>query len=258
MSPVLTDTFELPRQRLSGRVVHLDKVAQDVFVLQLDVGGEAPFRFRAGQYARLSFGDLPPRDYSIGSRPDDPLLEFYIRDTGDGGSSTYVSRSLRIGDPVGIEGPFGSSFLGDAETWPILAIAGGSGLAPMKSIIETALHRGHDQAIHFYFGVRRYSDIYLEAHFRSLAQRHPALAFNVVLSEEPASDGYRQGLVTDAIAEDFADLSGFSIYLAGPPPMVASAMALLDQRGASKDRIHADPFDRGATTDLRGSRTGSR
>ncbi len=258
MNRVLTDSFELPRQRLSGRVVHLDKVAQDVFVLRLEVGGESPFRFKAGQYAQLSFGDLPARDYSIGSRPDDPLLEFYIRDTGDGGSSTYVSKSLRIGDRVGIDGPFGSSFLGDAEASPILAIAGGSGLAPMKSIVETALERGHEQAIHFYFGVRRYCDIYLEDHFRDLAQRHPALVFNVVLSDEPASGVYRQGLVTDAIAEDFTDLSGYSIYLAGPPPMVASAVALLDQRGASKDRIHADPFYNGGEHDLRGSRTGSR
>ena len=231
-----------PRQRLTARVAELKRLAGDITLLRLDPGSAGPFRFRAGQYARLSFGDLPPRDYSIGSRPDEAQLEFHIRDTGDGGSSSYVAEVLRAGDPVGIEGPFGQGFLREADSRPILAIAGGSGLAPMKSIVETLLAGGAKQQILLYFGVRRKSDVYLEGPLEALARTHRNFNVHIVLSEASGASAFRRGLVSDAVAEDLDHLGGFTAYVAGPPPMVEATCRLLAQRGLPPARIYADPL----------------
>ncbi len=238
----MTESAGLPRQRLAARVVELTRLGGDITLLRLDPGRAGPFHFRAGQYARLSFGDLPPRDYSIGSRPDEAELEFHIRDTGDGGSSSYVAEVLREGDLVGIEGPFGQGFLREADPRPILAIAGGSGLAPMKSIVETLLAGGAKQQILLYFGVRRESDVYLDGPLRALARSHPNFDLHIVLSEAPNATAFRHGLVSDAVAEDLDDLGGFTAYVAGPPPMVETACRLLAQRGLPPARIYADPL----------------
>ena len=184
--PGVTEGAGLPRQRLSARVAELRRLSGGISLLRLDPGAAGPFRFRAGQYARLSFGELPPRDYSIGSRPDEALLEFHIRDTGDGGSSSYVAEALREGDPVGLEGPFGQGFLREADPRPILAIAGGAGLAPMKSIVETLLAAGATREILLYFGVRREADVYLDGPLKALARALPGQRL-------PPRSGLRRG-----------------------------------------------------------------
>ncbi|MDJ0969947.1 MAG: FAD-binding oxidoreductase [Kiloniellales bacterium] len=238
----MTESNSPHRQRLVARVAELTRLAGDITLLRLDPGTACPFRFRAGQYAQLTFGELPPRDYSIGSRPDEMLLEFHIRDTGDGGSSSYVAHELRVGDPVGIEGPFGQGYLRDTDPRPVLAIAGGAGLAPMKSIVETLLAAGARQKILLYFGVRRESDVYLGAELKSLARAHPNLDVQIVLSESSAGSGFRLGLVSDAVAEDLDDLDRFTAYVAGPLPMVEATCRLLAQRGLPRARIYADPL----------------
>ena len=238
----MTEGAGLPCQRLVARVAELTRLAGDITLLRLDPGAAGPFRFRAGQYARLSFGELPPRDYSIGSRPDETLLEFHIRDTGDGGSSSYVAGVLREGDPVGLEGPFGQGFLREADPRPILAIAGGAGLAPMKSIVETLLAAGATQEIRLYFGVRRESDVYLDGPLKALAGVHSNFDVQVVLSEASPSCRFRRGLVSDAVAQDLDDLGPYTAYVAGPPPMVEATRRLLIRRGLPPARIYADPF----------------
>ncbi len=240
--PGVTEGTGLPRQRLVARVAEMTRLAGDITLLRLDPGTAGPFRFRAGQYAQLTFGELPPRDYSIGSRPDEALLEFHIRDTGDGGSSSYVAQELRLGESVGIDGPFGQGFLRDADPRPVLAIAGGAGLAPMKSIVETLLAGGARQEILLYFGARRESDVYLEAQLKALARAHRNLDVHIVLSESSASSGFRLGLVSDAVAEDLDDLDRFTAYVAGPLPMVEATCRLLTQRGLPLARIYADPL----------------
>ncbi len=240
--PGVTEGNSPPRQRLVARVAELTRLAGDITLLRLDPGTAGPFRFRAGQYAQLTFGELPPRDYSIGSRPDEALLEFHIRDTGDGGSSSYVAQELRLGEPVGIDGPFGQGFLRDADPRPVLAIAGGAGLAPMKSIVETLLAGGATQEILLYFGVRRESDVYLDGPLRALASAHSNFDVHIVLSEAAPASRFRRGLISDAVAEDLDELGHYTAYVAGPPPMVEATCRLLTQRGLPPARIYADPI----------------
>jgi ferredoxin-NAD(P)+ reductase (naphthalene dioxygenase ferredoxin-specific) len=231
-----------PLRYLTCRVVTLDDATHDIKRLRLAVEAGGPFSFSPGQYAALTFAGQAPRDYSMANRPDEPVLEFHVRRTAGGGASIYVAETLSVGDTVKVEGPFGSSFLREKHTGPILAIAGGSGLAPVKSIVESALAAGMAQPIDLYFGVRAERDLYLEAHFRTLAARHDNFRFIPVLSQPDGATTRRGGFVHEAASADHPDLDGAKAYLAGPPVMVEAATTVLLARGMRRQDIHADAF----------------
>ena len=232
-------------ERCICRLVDLQAATPDIRILRLEAEGGDRFRFAAGQYAAVGFGDLPPRDFSMASRPEEPALEFHVRCLGDEGASGYVAQRLALGERVTVEGPYGEAWLRQDHTGPILAIAGGSGLAPMKSIVETALASRARRQVHLYFGVRDEPDLYLEAHFRALEARHAGFRFVPVLSDPSAPTARRSGLVGEAVAADFAGFAGFKAYLAGPPVMVEAATSMLLDRGLAQADLHADPFTRG-------------
>jgi CDP-4-dehydro-6-deoxyglucose reductase/ferredoxin-NAD(P)+ reductase (naphthalene dioxygenase ferredoxin-specific) len=227
--------------RLVCTVAAIAPATHDIRIIRLAPPAGARFDFRAGQYAQLGFAALPPRDYSMASRPDEPLLEFHIRDMGEG-ASRYAVRRLTLGESVGVAGPLGNAWLREEHGGPIVAVAGGSGLAPMKAIVETALHLGLAQPIHLYFGVRSAGDLYFVEHFQQLATARRNFRFVPVVAEPEEPSPWRRGLVGDAIAADVADLAGCKAYLAGPPPMVEATVALLRARGLPAADIHADPF----------------
>ncbi|HVM82228.1 MAG TPA: 2Fe-2S iron-sulfur cluster-binding protein [Stellaceae bacterium] len=231
-----------PQRQLVCRVVALEDMTHDIKGVRLEVVSGGPFTFSAGQYAAVRFSSLAARDYSMASRPDESLLEFHIRHVSGGAASRYAARCLKLGEKVLVEGPFGSAWLREKHTGPILAIAGGSGLAPIKSIVGTALGRGARQPIRLYFGVRDERDLYLEDHFLRLAAKHPNLSFIPILSEPSAPTARRTGFVHEAIAADAQDLDGVKAYIAGPPPMVEAVSALLAQRRMRRQDIHADAF----------------
>ncbi len=231
-----------PLRRFEATVVGLDWLTHDTVRVRLAPPEGRRLEFSAGQYATLTFDALTPRDYSMANRPDEPVLEFHIRAVQDGKVSRYVAERLAVGDAVKVEGPFGSSYLRERHRGPILAIAGGSGLAPIKSIVETALAKGLPQPIYLYFGVRDERDLYLEDQFVTLAATHPRLRFIPVLSDPTGPTERRTGLVSAAVARDFDDLDGCKAYVAGPPAMVEATVAVLDTRDMRAEDIHADAF----------------
>jgi naphthalene 1,2-dioxygenase ferredoxin reductase component len=169
-------------------------------------------------------------------------LEFHIRLTPGGAVSSYVHAAVRLGDMVSLQGPFGAAFLRPEAAGPILAIAGGSGLAPIRSIVGGALRAGIRDDIHLYFGVRDERDLFLEEHFMGLARRHPNLRFVAALSQPVGSSARRRGFLADLLREDLRDISRWTAYLAGPPVMVETCEAALFRLGLARDRCHADPF----------------
>lgn len=231
-----------PQRRLTCRVVRLEALSHDTKRVGLEILSGGPFDFSPGQYASLRFAGLPPRDYSMASGPGEPTLEFFIRRMAGGRTSAHVADGLALGDTVQVEGPYGSSWLRTKHTGPIIAVAGGSGLAPIKAIIESALQAGMAQPVHLYFGVQDERDLYLDEHFRALAAAHANFRFTPVLSAPQGPTARRTGLVHEAVAADVADFDGCKAYLAGPPPMVEAAKALFEGRGLRRQDIHADAF----------------
>jgi NAD(P)H-flavin reductase len=178
----------------------------------------------------------------MANAPGEPGLEFHLR-VLSGGVSGLVRDRLEVGDLVRISGPFGTSYLRAQHPGPILAIAGGTGLAPIRSIVAAALAAGVPGPIHVYFGVREERDVYGEQELREWQARYPNLRVHVVLSEHTGADnGRRAGMVTDAVRADFDSLAGFHAYLAGPPAMVDAASEILREKGVGARDMHADAF----------------
>ena len=227
---------------IAARVAAVSAPTSDVRVLSLAIEPGSGFTFRPGQYVRLGFAGLAPRDYSIANHPSDETLEFHIRVRGPGGVAEHLRSTLAEGDAVSLGGPFGDAYLRPGHSGPILAIAGGTGMVPAKSIIGAALALAVDQAIFFYLGTRFESDLYAEADFLAWQNSHSNFKFVPVLSEPGPESVRRRGNVADAAAQDFSDLAGFKCYVAGPPPMVAEAARWAAEAGASPSDIHADPF----------------
>ena len=241
-APPPEDSGPHPISRRAGRVSSLVRATHDVTLLTVALDRHQPFLFAAGQYARLQFDGVPPRDYSMANRPGEPVLEFHMRRVAGGAVGTHLAHRLGEGDGVRIEGPFGHAYLRERGVARILCIAGSTGLAPIKSIVETALDAAGNRHIHVYFGVREERDIYLEGHFAALARRHDRLRFVSVLSEPGLPTSRRTGLAADALAADFDSLDECDAYIAGPPGLVHAALRVLDRLGVGRERCFADPF----------------
>lgn len=239
---IASDAVDHAIRDVSAHVLSIENATHDIKVIRLRLDAGDTFAFSAGQYAELTFPECPPRPYSMANRPGSDVLEFHVRRVAGGIASDFAATRLREGDTVRLRGPFGTTHLRTDHTGPILAIAGGSGLAPIASIVEAALYEGMRQPIHVYLGARTERDIYREAQFRELGTRHLNLSFTPVLSDSAAPGSRRRGLVTAAVAEDWTDLRSWTAYMAGPPPMVDAATALVVERGLAAQDLHADAF----------------
>lgn len=229
-------------QNTEARIRSVESVTHDIKRITLEAADGALPRFKPGQFANLGFTDLPGRDYSMAGSADDPVWEFHIRRMAGGWASHYVADRLTVGERVLVKGPMGDAFLRTDHDGPILAVAGGSGMAPIKSIVEAALSTDANRHVHMYFGVRDERDLYLTDHFLKLVDRYPNLRFTPVLSEVSEPSERRTGFVHHAVEHDIDDLDGFKAYMAGPPVMVEATHAMLVGRGVRAADIHADAF----------------
>lgn len=229
-----------PIRQLQAKVVELTRAAQDVTKVRLQVEGKA-LEFAAGQYARLTVGDLPARSYSMANRTDEDILEFHVRHVPDGLVSGYIANELKAGDSVGVEGPFGTAYLREDHIGPIVAVGGGTGLAPVMSIIRTALVNMPLRPMHVYFGVRSEADIYAAPELAEL-EKNPMVSVHIVLSSPNGPTKYRTGYAHHALEQDFEDLSAAKVYLCGPPPMVTAVTECVVARGVQAADVHSDPF----------------
>ena len=232
-----------PSRVMRCRVVGLSDLSHDIRELRLAIQAGGPYTFSAGQHARLKLAPgIPERSYSMANRPDDDTLQFHVRLVPRGQASGYVFTSLHVGAEITVSGPLGNAYLRQQHRGPILAVAGGSGLAPIKSIVETALADDPTRAIHCYCGSRDERDIYLEARLAELSAQYSGLRVQLLLSQPRAATARRRGTVVDAVTEDFSGFDGFKAYLAGPPPMVEALQQALLERGLPLRDIHADAF----------------
>lgn len=201
-----------------------------------------PIEFSPGQYAQLQFTPEHVRPYSMASVATDSTLEFHVRVVAGGRVSGYIADELKPGDAVRVSGPLGTAYLRRKLVGPMLCVAGGTGLAPILSILRGAVAGGMRNAVHLYFGVRSPRDIYGLDWLTALEREHPQLKLNIVVASGGDPCEHRYGLVTDAIEQDLPSLEGWRAYLCGSPPMVEAATALARRKGIDASRIHADAF----------------
>jgi CDP-4-dehydro-6-deoxyglucose reductase/ferredoxin-NAD(P)+ reductase (naphthalene dioxygenase ferredoxin-specific) len=229
-----------PSRVMRCRVLEIEALTHDIRGVRLAVEAGGPMTFSAGQYAEVEFAPGLSRHYSMANTPEEAELVFHVRHMPGGRSSAFVANRLRVGDKVKVSGPLGVSYLREHHRGPVLLIAGGSGLAPIESILRTLLARDRAAPVRLYFGVRSERDLYHEPLLKDLAARHAHFTYRAVLSEQIGARGRRYGLVHEAIEAPLPpDLMA---YLAGPPVMVEAATARLRAEGLSVRQIHADAF----------------
>jgi ferredoxin-NAD(P)+ reductase (naphthalene dioxygenase ferredoxin-specific) len=201
-----------------------------------------PIEFSPGQYVQLQFTPEHIRPYSMAGLSGDGLYEFHIRLVPDGRVTGYVANTLKVGDAVRISGPLGSAYLRRKHEGPMLCVAGGTGLAPILSILRGAVRDGMTNPIHLYFGVRSPQDVYGLNDLEALQAEHPGLKTHIVVSSGGVPSKHRCGLVTKAIEDDLGDLDGWRAYLCGSPPMVEAATQVVRNKGITPEHVYADAF----------------
>jgi NAD(P)H-flavin reductase len=232
---------------VQSRLAGLTPLTHEIWALTLALPEQPSFVFEAGQHAHLMLPIIGERAYSIASTPAeaerDRALKFQIRAAPGGGFARLLDEGALVADlPIEVSGPHGDNILDRDFAGPTLLVAGGSGLAPMLAIAEDALGRAATSSMKLIVGMRSERDVYDEARLKrwAYASGHDV---EIVLSDASDHPDRRVGLVTDVIASDHADLSGWQAHVAGPPPMMSAVTALLLERGLPERHLHADQLD---------------
>ena len=245
---IIANASEAEIKTLPCRIARMERLAPDVMQVFLRLPAVEPLQFKAGQYLDVLVDGGKRRSFSIASPPhDNDEIELHVRHVPGGGFTSTLFEKLRAGALLRIEGPIGQ-FIYRESVAPAILIAGGTGFAPIKSILRHAMERGAStRPLHLYWGARHAGDLYEEKTVLDWVQAHPNLTFTAVLSEagvQEAEVGHRRtGWVHEAVLADHPDLSGFDVYAAGPPAMVEAVRATFPAHGLAEERLHFDSFD---------------
>jgi CDP-4-dehydro-6-deoxyglucose reductase len=228
----------------SASVVGMEKLTDDVMRVLLKLPEGQQIAFKAGQYINIILEDGQRRAFSFANPPHEAeFVELQIRLMPGGRFTTHVFAVMKLGDQVRFEGPMGDFTLRESAR-PIVFVAGATGFAPVKSMVEDAFRRGLQRQIHLYWGVRSRKDLYLPELPEQWAREHENFHFVPVLSDPAPEDSWsgRTGLVHEAILEDFPELKEHEIYACGSVRMVEAIFPFLKKHGAEDGACFSDAF----------------
>ena len=234
-----------PVRRYGARVTALERLAPDVMKVMLRVEEGGKLRWHAGQYINVLLEGGAKRSFSFATAPGaGEAVELHIRRIEGGLFTTRVFESMKVGEFLFFEGPLGAFHLREDGDKPILFVAGSTGFAPVKSMLEHAFATGLKRRMALYWGARRRADLYALELAERWAREHANFTFVPVLSEPQPEDAWtgRTGLVHEAILEDHPDLSSHQVYACGSVQMVEAVAPALAGRGLSPDDCFSDAF----------------
>ncbi|HLR16758.1 MAG TPA: 2Fe-2S iron-sulfur cluster binding domain-containing protein [Alcanivoracaceae bacterium] len=225
-----------------GRVVAQEMLTHDITHLQIRL--DNTFQYKAGQYAELAVHSLPGvyRNFSFADKPStDGQVSFFIRRVENGLLTEHIMRHQLVGERVTLRAPMGDFWLRPSEAL-LLMVAGGSGLAPIRAMLQNMQEQGVAREVVLLFGARRERDVYLQEELTELAATWPAAFTFIPVLSEAGDDQWQgaRGLVTEHIQTVLTPF--MHVYLCGPPPMVDAACEVLAQQGIAAEHIHADRF----------------
>ncbi|MFM2052561.1 MAG: hypothetical protein RL456_598 [Pseudomonadota bacterium] len=241
----VTSVGQFPVLKMPTRVLSIARPAADVAVLRLQLPANQSFQYHAGQYVEFILRDGARRSYSMANAPElaQGSIELHIRHMPGGRFTDHVFGAMKEKDILRMEGPYGSFFLREDSTAPVVLLASGTGFAPIKALIEHMEARAMTRPAVLYWGARRSADLYLHDWAQEAAARLPWLRYLPVLSEPDAGWDGRTGFVHRAVMADLLDLSGHQVYACGVPVMVESARRdFVAQCGLPEEAFFADAF----------------
>lgn len=236
----------VPAKKYAGTVAAVTALTHDI--RQIDVDLDEAMAFHAGQFADLSVpGSGVKRSYSMANPPSEGRrLSFIIKIYPDGAFSNLLANTLEVGSTIEVEGPFGTSYRNAKHTGPTLLVGGGSGMAPLWSILNDLVANGATQPVRMFYGARAKRDLFYLDEIAALGARLADFAFVPALSEPAADDAWEgaTGFVHEVVAAAYAGgrHPQLEAYACGPPPMVEALLPVFEQMGIGESDIHLDKF----------------
>lgn len=234
-----------PARILPVRVEKKVQLCDDVIALYLKLPSSEHLQFKAGQYLEFLLKDGKRRAFSLANAPHvDQILELHLRLIPGGQFTEYVFNEMPEKTILRIEAPLGSFYLRETSQKPIIMVAGGTGFAPIKGIVEHMLHENMQRPVTLYWGARSLKDLYMASLPTEWAVQHTHIQFIPVLSDALPDDAWqgRTGLVHQAVLEDTSNLTGYEVYCCGAPAMVEVAQKSFVAAGLAEEDFYSDAF----------------
>ncbi|NYI02482.1 2Fe-2S iron-sulfur cluster-binding protein [Cupriavidus plantarum] len=234
---------DIPAQRVTATVREVGWLGPDVAHLRMQLPDDVPVQYAPGQYMKILLDDGTHRSFSMASAPRGNEVDFHVRRIAGGRFTATRLPSLQPGDRLEVEVPHGSFSLRKEDYRPLLMIATGTGLAPIKSMLESLMDDPDCPPVSLYWGARTLEDLYLHHEIASAwGERLYDFQYVPVLSRAGDDWQGRRGHVQDAVCQDHGDLSEHAIYLCGSPNMIRDARQTFASLGAQTPFIYADGF----------------
>ncbi len=243
--------IDLPSQLLSARdfetvVDVVEDLTYDIKLIRFKLIEPSTVDFKPGQFMQIKVPGIDVvRAYSLASNPSEKsYVEMMIRYVPNGQATTFVHKALEVGDKITLTGPFGDFFLQENSDKPIICIAGGSGKAPIRSILFRLKELGMNRKVKYFFGARAVRDLYYTEEFNQLSKEFPNFEYIPALSEPLEEDNWKgaTGLITDVLDRMVGDLSNHEAYLCGSPGMINACINVLNKHDIKQENVYYDKF----------------
>ncbi len=237
---------DIPVRLLPARVESMEKFTPEVMCIRLKLPQAARLQFLAGQYIDILQPGGKRRAFSIASAPsEENFIELHIKHVDGGGFTGHVFDDMQVKEILRIEGPLGTFFIRRSSDRPIVMMGGGTGFAPLKSMIEELIDSGDDRPVELFWGAATEKDLYAHDLIKQWQAEGANLNFVPVLAEPGPDWTGETGYVHKAVIDRHPDLSAFDIYMSGPPAMIHAARHDFLDGGVPEDRLFYDSFDFG-------------
>lgn len=243
--------IEIPKEMLNAKeykttVSYIEDLTYDIKLVRFQLKEGETMAFKPGQYAQLKVPGIEViRAYSIASHPKNVSeIELIIRQVPHGQATTFVHKALEVGDKIILTGPYGDFYLQEESKRDMICIAGGSGKAPIRSILYYLKDQGMNRKVKYFFGAKSKRDLYYTDEFLQLSKEFPNFEYIPALSEPMADDDWKGevGLITDVVDRHVGDLSEAEAYLCGSPGMIKACINVLNRHEIKKENVFFDNF----------------
>jgi len=242
----LTHTADVPVKRFPAKIASIERISTDVMRIIMSLPPTIRIQFFAGQYIDFILSDGRRRSFSIANAPhEDKHIELHVRHIQGGEFTSEIFDNMKPKDIVRLEGPLGSFFLREESDRPVILMAGGTGFAPIKGIIEHALNKNIKRPFHIYWGVKSLTDLYFHQQAKQWADENENITYTPILDnleQDPDWQG-QTGYVHDVVLKDFNDFSDLEVYASGPPVMVYAGRDAFVPYGMNPERYYSDAFE---------------
>jgi CDP-4-dehydro-6-deoxyglucose reductase len=240
----ITQVAEIPVRTLPARVQSMARFTPEIMRVRLKLPRAARLQFLAGQYVDILLPEGKRRAFSIASAPSvHDYIELHIKQVDGGGFTGHVFSDMQLKEILRIQGPLGTFFVRRRSERPMIMMGGGTGFAPLKSMIEELIESEDQRPIHLFWGVRTASDLYAQGLIESWVDQHPSFRFTPVLAEPDSDWKGERGFVHEAVLEAYPRLKRYDLYMSGPPAMIHTARREFLSAGVEQDHLFYDSFD---------------